>query len=193
MRQVGVLLADEVLETFLVFHHGVRAGVAPVTPGVVGDGRGSVAHVVVGRHNEAGVHERHNHVQVAAGVLAEAVHELHDSHRVAGRGVNPAGDGVSVVGGREVDLMEHVVLLSAAGRPRGLTPSATPPKGGPRLDYRKQRPPFATPIPCIRRKMVRERGCLAVRLAKKAKSLRNNLPEDCELAFSNVDHSRNPR
>ena len=193
MRQVGVLLADEVLEALLVFHHGVRTGVAPVTPGVVGDGRGAVANVVVGRHNEAGVHERHDHVQVAAGMLAEAVHELHDAHWVAGRSVNPAGDDVSVVGGREVDLMEHVVLLSAAGRSRRLTPSATPPKGSPRLDYRRQRPPFATPIPCIRRKMARERGCPAARLAKKAKSLRNNLPGDCESAFSYVDHSRNTR
>ena len=144
MRQVGVFLADEILEALLVLHHGVRAGVAPVAPRVVGDGRGAVAHVVIGGHNKAGVHECHDHVQVATGVLAKAVHKLHDAYRVAGGRINPASDGVSVVGGREVDLMEHVVLLSAAGRPCGPAPSATPPKGGPRLDYRKQRLPSAT-------------------------------------------------
>ena len=95
--QVRVLLAHEVVEALFVFHHGVRAAVAPVAPGVIGDGRCAVSHVVVGRHDVARVHEGHDKVEVPAGVLAEAVDELHDALWLAGGDVYPAGNGVPFV------------------------------------------------------------------------------------------------
>jgi len=63
--------------------------------------------VVVGRHDEAGVHERHDHVEVAAGVLAEAVDQLHDALRLAGRDVDPPRHLVSVVRRWKADFMQH--------------------------------------------------------------------------------------
>ena len=113
--QVGVFLGHDVHEALLVFHHGVGAGVAPVAPGAVRDGGGPVAHVVVGSHDEAGVHERHDHVEVAARMLAEAVDELHDALGLARRHVDPAGDLVAFVARGEGDFVEHGLSLSCRG------------------------------------------------------------------------------
>ncbi len=95
--EVGVLLAHDIHEALLVFHHGVRPGVAPVAPRVVGDGGGAMSDVVVCGHDEARVHERDDHVEVAAGMLAEAVDELDDALGLAGRNVDPARDLIAVV------------------------------------------------------------------------------------------------
>ena len=108
VRQVGVLLDDAVVEELLVLHHGVRPGVAPVAPGVVGDGGGAMAHVVVGGHDVAGLHEGDDQVEVAARVLAEAVDELDDALGLGDGGdVDPAGHLVAAVGRCELDLVKH--------------------------------------------------------------------------------------
>ena len=75
----------------------MRAGVAPVTPRVIQDSRGTVSDVVVGRHDEAGVHERDDHVEITARMLAEAVNELHDTLGFARWDVNPADNLVTLV------------------------------------------------------------------------------------------------
>ena len=114
--QVGVLLAHEVLEPLLVLHHGVRSCVAPVAPGAVRDGGCAVAHVVVGGHDEAGVHERHDHMEVAAGMLAEAVDELHHTLGLAGRDVDPARHLVPVVRRWKAYLVQHGRSLLSRSR-----------------------------------------------------------------------------
>ena len=56
-----------------------------------------MAHMVVGCHDEASVHKRHDHVEIAPRMLAEPVHELHDALRLACGDINPADNLVALV------------------------------------------------------------------------------------------------
>jgi hypothetical protein len=58
----------------------------------------AVADVVVGGHREAGLGESADHVQVAAGVLAEAVDQLYHRAGLVQRGVDPALYRIPAVG-----------------------------------------------------------------------------------------------
>ena len=66
-----------------------------------------MAHMVVGGDDETSIHKGDDHMQVAAGMLAEAVNQLHDALGRAGRHIDPAGDLVATVVGIELDLMQH--------------------------------------------------------------------------------------
>ena len=127
--QIRVLFAHEVVEALFVLHHGVRAAVAPVSPGVVGDGRCPVPYVVVCGHDVACVHERYDEMEIAAGVLAETMDELYDALRFASGNVNPAGDGVTFVGRRELDFMKHGSSFRSGWRVPRRAPKANTPWG----------------------------------------------------------------
>ena len=48
-----------------------------------------MTHVVVGSHDEAGVHERHDHVEIPPRMLTETVNELNNALGLAGGNVYP--------------------------------------------------------------------------------------------------------
>ena len=116
VREAGVPLLDQAGEGVLVLHHGVGALVPPVAPAVVDDGGPAVAHMVVRRHDEPGVQELDDHVEVPAGVLSEAVDQLDDARGLGGGDVDPPLDLVPLVEGLETDLMQHRCSSCSAAR-----------------------------------------------------------------------------
>ena len=125
VRQVGILLNHHIVEELLVLHHGVRARVAPVTPRVVGDSRGTMSHVVVGSNDESCVHKGNDHVEVPARMLAEAVHQLNDARRLARRHIDPTSHLIATVARRKLNFMQHKSSPrrhSRAGRPAPMLP-----------------------------------------------------------------------
>ena len=103
--EAGVFLLDQGGQGVLVLHHGVGALVPPVAPGAVDHGGPAVAHMVVRRHDEAGVQEFGDHVKIAPGVLPEAVDQLNDAHRLGCGDIDPPLDLVPLVEGLEADLV----------------------------------------------------------------------------------------
>ena len=95
--KVRIERLNDFLEFVLVFHHGVDALVAPVAPGVVFNRGLAVSYVIIGSDNVAGLQIADDHVQITAGMFAEAVDELDDALRLAGRYVDPSVDGISLV------------------------------------------------------------------------------------------------
>ena len=63
--------------------------------------------MVIGIDDEAGFLELVDHVQIAAGVLAEAVNQLHDGSGRLNGGIAPGLDGVSAVGGGEGEFSDR--------------------------------------------------------------------------------------
>ena len=55
-----------------------------------------MAYVVVGRHDESGVHEPHDHMQIPPGMLAVAVDHLNDALRLCRRNIDPSVDLVAL-------------------------------------------------------------------------------------------------
>ena len=103
--EAGILLLDQRCQGVLVLHHGVGPLAAPVAPGVVDHGGPAMAHMVVRGHDEAGVQEFGNHVEIPPGVLPEAVNQLENAHGPGGRDVDPPLDLIPLVEGLEADLV----------------------------------------------------------------------------------------
>ena len=104
VQQSGVVLNGNVVQRLLILEVGhVAAGVRVAHCAAVVGGL-AVADVVVRVDDEARGLEFAYHVQIAAGVLAEAVDELNDGSGLAERGLCPCLDGVAPVGGWEADL-----------------------------------------------------------------------------------------
>ena len=95
--QIRVFLTYQFFQLMLVLHHGMAALVSPVAPGVILQGGLAMAYVVVGRHDESGVHEPHDHMQIPPGMLAVAVDHLNDALRLCRRDIDPSIDLVPLV------------------------------------------------------------------------------------------------
>ena len=85
------------LHAVFVLHHGVAAFVAPVSPSVVFQSGFAVSDMVVSRNDVACLHKSDNHVEISAGVFAEAMNQLNNSLRLACRYINPPVNGIALV------------------------------------------------------------------------------------------------
>ena len=103
--QARILLFHQLRQSVFVLHHSVESLVAPIPPVVVYHGGLAVSHMVVGGYDESGVQEFGDHVQIAPGVLAEAVNQLDDAIRLRRGYVNPALHFVALVERFEADLV----------------------------------------------------------------------------------------
>lgn len=105
VRETRIHVFDDAGKGVFVFAHGLIAFGAPVSPAVVDDGGLAVADMVIGGDDVARVHERDDHVEIAAGMLAKAVDELDDALRLAGRHIDPSLDHLFLVIGLETDFV----------------------------------------------------------------------------------------
>ena len=90
--------------------------VTDIGPDAAAHGGRAVPGVVVRDDGVSRVDEGADHVQVAAGVLAEAVHDLDDPVRRGGGDVQPGLDLVAAVRGGEGDLVQGHRVSSCRGR-----------------------------------------------------------------------------
>ena len=75
-----------------------------------------MAHVVIGGHDVAGIHQRDDHVEIATRMLAKAMDELDDAFGLGGGDIDPAGYLVATIGRGELDFVKHgASLLSEDG------------------------------------------------------------------------------
>ena len=74
-----------------IFHHRVAALFTPVPPGTRILHRSfAMAHMVIGSNDIAGFQIADDHVEIPAGMFTEAVNQLNDALRLAGRHIDPA-------------------------------------------------------------------------------------------------------
>ena len=64
--KIRILLSYNRGQGVLVLHHGVGAFVAPVAPDIVLQSGLAVTHMVIGRYDEAKVHEMYDHAEISA-------------------------------------------------------------------------------------------------------------------------------
>jgi len=115
VRQTRQDLAGTSLERELVLDDDARRLVPGVRPDPRAHRGRAVAGVVAREDGEALVDESADHMQVAAGVLAEPVHDLHDPARCGGGHVQPCLDLVATVRGGEGDLVQGHGVSSCRG------------------------------------------------------------------------------
>ena len=104
--QVREALGDHLAQGLLVLDDDARPVLAGVLPHPAPHGGAAVAGVVVGGDDESGVEQGRDEVDVAAGVLPQAVDDLDGAARGGGGDVDPGLDLVAAVGGGEGDLVQ---------------------------------------------------------------------------------------
>ena len=103
--QIWIFFLDDVHQTFFVFNHRFRTFVAPVAPGAVQLSRFAVADVVICSDDEACFQIAHDHVEIAAGMLAKTMHQLHDADGICRRHIDPGLHIVAFVVGWESEFV----------------------------------------------------------------------------------------
>ena len=97
IRKIRIFLTYQFCQSVLVLHHCMAALVSPVAPGIILQCGLAMAYVVVGSHDEAGVHELHDHMQITPGMLAVSVDDLDNPLRLCRRDINPSINLVALV------------------------------------------------------------------------------------------------
>ena len=95
----------KLMQFLFILNHGLIAFVTPVAPLVVFHGCLAMADMVICGNNVAGFHEGSDHVEVASGMLTEAMDQLNDANRLAGRDIDPAVYFVTLVVRSKLDFM----------------------------------------------------------------------------------------
>jgi hypothetical protein len=113
-RQFRMELPHAVVKRGFVLHDGGHTVLTSVPPLSRDQGRTAKTGVVVCGHDEAGVQQGRDHMQIPPGVLPQTVSHLDDGAGCTNRLVDPRLDPVTPIVRRELDLADaHRLLLDA--------------------------------------------------------------------------------
>ena len=108
IREIRETGRGQIVKLLLILHHRLIPGAAPVAPRIVHYSRLPVSHMIIRRNDKTGVDKSPNHMEIAAGMLSEAMDQLNDAGRLRRRHIDPVLHIIASVDRSKTLFIQHI-------------------------------------------------------------------------------------